>query len=94
MRERKRWHPGKEGKQFEIFAEDRESLNMKGNKLVKLNRIPSYYLKALLRLMITNLWCRTVRRIEYLLLSGGIQPLPHTGQVGASRPWVLAESCD
>ena len=35
---------------------DRESLNRKGNKLVKLNRIPSYYLKALLRLMITNLW--------------------------------------
>lgn len=56
MRERKGWHPGKEGKQFQIFAEDRESLNMKGNKLVKLNRIPSYYLKALLRLMITNLW--------------------------------------
>ena len=44
--------------------------------------------------MITNLWCRTVRRIEYLLLSGGIQPLLHTGQVGAFRPWVLSESCD
>lgn len=56
MRERKGWHPGKERKQFQIFVEDRESLNRKGNKLVKLNRIPSYYLKALLRLMITNLW--------------------------------------
>lgn len=28
-----------------------------------------------------------------MLLSGGIQPLPHTGKVESSRPWVLSESC-
>lgn len=94
MRERKGWHPSKERKQFQIFAEDRDSLTRKGNKLVKLNRIPSYYLKALLRLMITNLWWHTVKRIKYLLLSRGIQTLPHTGKVESSRPWVLSESCD